>query len=243
MGRGSHERYYNFTKEHIHKVFDSQGNKHNFVIDRSITLDEYVYIDISSTNKELSSIDHSNSGDLNTYINNYLAKNKAKVAYGGYLEVRDIYKRHSEFACSDTRMERNIHLGMDFWCAAKTPVLAVLRGKVHSFQNNKDLGDYGPTIILEHYIQGERFYSLYGHLSLDSLDDLYVGKEVEDGEVIGYVGEMDVNGDYSPHLHFQLIEDIQDLYGDYPGVSCQENIGFYKENCPDPNMLLNLKLS
>lgn len=240
MGRGSHERSYQLTKEHIHKVFESQGNKHNLVIDSKISINDYVPINLSSSNPELSGVDHSHSLDLDGYITEYLKRNNAKVAYGGYLEVRDIYRRHSDFACTDTRMERNIHLGMDFWCEAKTPVLAVLRGKVHSFQNNKTLGDYGPTIILEHNVQGETFYSLYGHLSKESLEDLHVGKEVEDGEVIGSVGEMSVNGDYAPHLHFQLIEDIQGLFGDYPGVSCQENINFYKDNCPDPNMLLNL---
>lgn len=240
MGRGSHERYYNTTKKITLKVFENQSIKNNFVIDRSIPLDEYVFIDLSSTNKELSSIDHSHSGNLKAYIDDYLVKNNAKVAYGGYLEVRDIYKRHREFACSDTNMERNIHLGFDFWCASKTPVLAVLKGKVHSFQNNKKLGDYGPTIILEHNIQGEKFFSLYGHLSLDSLENLHVGKEFKDNEVIGYVGDMDINGDYAPHLHFQLIEDMQGISGDYPGVSCKENISFYKDNCPNPNILLNL---
>ncbi len=240
MGRGSHERSYKITNDHIHKVFESQGKKHNVVIDANISIDDYVPIDLSSSNEALTSLDLSNSSDLGKYIQDFRLKHNAKAAYGGYLEIRDIYKRHAEFACDDTKMERNIHLGMDFWCDVNTPVLAVLRGTVHSFQNNKNLGDYGPTIILEHHIQGETFYSLYGHLSVESLDNIHVGQEVEDGEIIGYVGTPEINGDYAPHLHFQLIEDIQGLYGDYPGVSCAENIEFYKNNCPDPNMLLNL---
>ena len=240
MGRGSHERNYNLTDQHIHKVFENQGGKQNYVIDKTISLNDYVSIDLSNSNPELESLDLSTSKDLGNYIEHYLHKHSAKVAYGGYLEVRNIYKRGSQFACDDIRMERNIHLGMDFWCKQGTPVLAVLRGKVHSFQNNKAVGDYGPTIILEHYIQGETFHTLYGHLSEDSMEKLYVGQEVEEGQVIGTVGDPAVNGDYAPHLHFQVIEDIQGLFGDYPGVSCQENIPFYKDNCPDPNMLLNL---
>ena len=157
--------------------------------------------------------------------------------------VRDIYKNTEEFACEDPMRQRNIHLGVDFWCDANTPVLAAIRGKVHSFQNNQTDGDYGPTIILEHYIQGETFYTLYGHLSLASLEGIKVGQEVEDGQAIASVGDESVNGGYAPHLHFQVIEDMQGLYGDYPGVSCKQNIDFYKDNCPDPNLLLNLMKS
>jgi murein DD-endopeptidase MepM/ murein hydrolase activator NlpD len=238
MGRGSHERNYNITTPHDHKIIESQGGKYNKVIDANILIGDYVPIDLSNSNPELLQLNTSSSSELNDYIQKHLHKHNAKVAYGGYLEVRDIYDRSNQFHCEDEYRKRNIHLGVDFWCEAGTSVLAVLRGKVHSFQNNRNIGDYGPTIILEHYIQGETFYSLYGHLSLESLENVHVGQEVEDGEVIGYVGATDINGDYAPHLHFQIIEDIQGLYGDYPGVSCRENIEFYKDNCPDPNMLI-----
>lgn len=240
MGRGSHERSYKLTDHHIHKVFESQREKHNYVIDSSISLSDYIAIDLSNSNSELSNLDLSQSEDLGNYIQQYLHKHNAKVAYGGYLEVRNIYKRSHQFACDDTRMERNIHLGMDFWCEIGTPVLAVLDGQVHSFQNNKAMGDYGPTIILEHHVQGETFHTLYGHLSLESLKGLKVGQKMKEGEIIGTVGDPSINGDYAPHLHFQIIEDMQGLFGDYPGVSCQDNIKYYRDNCPNPNLLLNL---
>ena len=209
------------------------------MIDRSIAIDDYVPIDISNSNPEISKLDLTTPSELGQYIEDYLHKYNAKVAYGGYLEVRDIYEHVDEFSCEDPMRERNIHLGVDFWCKVNTPVLAVLRGKVHSFQNNQNKGDYGPTIILEHYIQGETFYTLYGHLSIESLKNIEVGQEFEDGEVIGALGDATVNGGYPPHLHFQIIEDLQGLSGDYPGVSCRHNLDFYKDNCPDPNMLLN----
>jgi hypothetical protein len=41
--------------------------------------------------------------------------------------------------------------------------LAALDGRVHSFQNNDSLGNYGPTIILEHQVEDLTFYTLYGH--------------------------------------------------------------------------------
>lgn len=209
-----------------------------FVVDASIPLAEYIAININSSNKDLESFDIASSKAWEDYLSNYLKGKNKKIAYGGYLEVRDIYKRSSYF--NATEDERNIHLGMDFWVDANTPILAVLDGEIHSFQNNKNFGDYGPTIILKHTINDTEFYSLYGHLSLESLKKLSEGQKIKKGEVIGYLGTNLVNGDYAPHLHFQIIKDMQGKKGDYPGVCSKKDLDFYKENCPDPNLLLKL---
>jgi hypothetical protein len=42
------------------------------------------------------------------------------------------------------------------------------------------------------------------------------------------------NGGWPPHLHFQLIRDIQHYHGDYPGVCAKRDVDFYACNCPDP---------
>ncbi|MNX43456.1 hypothetical protein D3C86_739100 [compost metagenome] len=118
--------------------------------------------------------------------------------------------------------------------------MAPLDGKVHSFKNNIGLGDYGPTIILEHEVENEKFYTLYGHLSLESIKDLNVGKQFKKGEQIATLGNAAVNGDYAPHVHFQIIQDIEDYWGDYPGVCNSNDLNFYIENCPDPNLLLKI---
>ena len=52
---------------------------------------------------------------------------------------------------------------------------------------------------------------------------------------------LEVNGDYPPHLHFQIINDLQGNFGDYLGVCSANELDFYKENCPDPNLILKLK--
>ena len=54
------------------------------------------------------------------------------------------------------------------------------------------------------------------------------------------IGGTEVNGDYAPHLHFQIIKDIEGFEGDYPGVSSQNNLAYYSDNCPDPNLILKL---
>ncbi|MGJ8550770.1 peptidoglycan DD-metalloendopeptidase family protein [Winogradskyella wichelsiae] len=210
------------------------------VVDVSITKEAYVSLDLSVGNSELKQVNVSSSKDLKNYIWNYKKQNKAKIAFGGYLEQRGIYQRSTYFNQENSKKERNIHLGIDLWIEAGTPICAPLNGTIHSFKNNTNHGDYGPTLILKHHIENQIFYTLYGHLSLASITDLEIGVEVKQGEQIATLGTVDVNGDYPPHLHFQIIRDIKDYKGDYPGVSNQLDFEFYKQNCPDPNLLLKL---
>lgn len=209
------------------------------VLDTSIPKSKYVPIDLSESNIELNVIDVSSSFNLSDFVNNHIKKQDAQVAYGGYLEVRNIYKR-SRYFNGQAQDERNIHLGVDLWCAAETPIYTPLDGVLHSFKNNMNHGDYGPTIILKHHIFGVEFYTLYGHLSLVSIQDLVVGKPFKQGEKMATLGDASINGDYPPHVHFQIIKDIQGCTGDYPGVCSKIDLEFYSKNCPDPNLLLSL---
>ncbi|WMI65851.1 peptidoglycan DD-metalloendopeptidase family protein [Aestuariibaculum sp. YM273] len=208
------------------------------VLDIPNTGNNYIPIDLSETNEKLKDVDVSSSESFNQYIESYLREHNADVAYGGYLENRNIYKRSQHFNQQDLDTERNIHLGTDLWCPSGTKVLACLDGEIHSFKNNKNHGDYGPTIILKHEVENGEFYTLYGHLSLESIASVTVGEKVKQGQSIGTLGVAQVNGDYPPHLHFQIIKDLQGLQGDYPGVCNIKDIDFYKTNCPDPNVLL-----
>ena len=209
------------------------------VIDFSIEHSSYIPLDLSVTNQELVDTKLENAEDFEIFISNFLERNNGKVAFGGYIEGRNIYKRSTIFR-NDLIAERNIHIGLDLWTKVGTTVLAVLDGKIHSFKNNVGLGDYGPTIILEHEIENEKFYTLYGHLSLESIQNLTVGTFYRKGEILAAIGNSEVNGDYAPHLHFQIIKNIENYWGDYPGVCSSNDLNFYIENCPDPNLLLKI---
>nr|WP_299226735.1 peptidoglycan DD-metalloendopeptidase family protein [uncultured Psychroserpens sp.] len=211
------------------------------ILDSSIVKSDYIGIDLSTTNEELKHVDVSSSKKLESYIDHHIKLNKAKVAFGGYLETRAIYQRSDYFNDNKSNLARNIHLGIDLWIAAETPIFAPLDAIVHSFNNNKNFGDYGPTIILEHKIKNITFYTLYGHLSLSSIKTISIGQVFKKGELLATLGSTSVNGDYPPHLHFQIIKDIEHYVGDYPGVSTKRDLEFYNYNCPDPNMLLKLK--
>ena len=169
-----------------------------------------------------------------------LKDNNGSIAYGGYLEQRNLYSDKDGFT-SNNRPIRDIHLGIDFWCIAGTKVIVPIDGTVHSFKNNNTIGDYGPTIILKHVLNNTSFYSLYGHLSEDSLAGLEKGKEFKAGNQLAVLGTPEINVNYAPHLHFQIIYDLEGNEGDYPGVCAKADLHHYKENCPDPNILLKLK--
>jgi murein DD-endopeptidase MepM/ murein hydrolase activator NlpD len=207
------------------------------VIDNSIPYSQYTPLDLSISNLDLTQIDVKNSKDFEIYIENHLQKNNAKVAFGGYIEERSLYKQTTLFndAQSD---ERNIHIGMDLWIKAGTPVLAALDGIVYGFDYNAGKGNYGPTIVLEHTLENEIFYTLYGHLSIESIENIAIGTVFKTGQQLATLGDSTVNGGYAPHLHFQIIKNIGKNFSDYPGVCCKKDLDFYLENCPNPNLLL-----
>ena len=211
------------------------------VIAPDIPYSSYFPLDLSINNIALAKSSPETSEDFENFIHKFLNENNSAIAYGGYNETRNLYKRSLVFNDS-TQEERNIHIGLDLWTTAGTPILAALDGKIHSFQFNNQLGDYGPTIILEHEIDGHKFYTLYGHLSLESLQKLSKGQMVKKGETIATLGKASINGDYAPHLHFQIIKDMQNKEGDYPGVCSASTLPFYLSNCPDPNLVLKINL-
>lgn len=210
------------------------------VIDSSIPNSQYVPLDLSIANTDLSKIDMKNPELFEDYIEKHLEKNNAKVAFGGYNEERNLYNQTHLFNDEQSE-ERNIHIGMDLWIKAGTTVLAAFDGIVHGFDFNAGNGNYGPTIILKHTIENQTFYTLYGHLSVESIENIEIGTVFKKGQPVATLGDSAVNGGYSPHLHFQIIKSIEDNFSDYPGVCSKKTLDYYLENCPDPNLLLKIK--
>lgn len=201
--------------------------------------DKNVYVfDFTENNSELYPLDLDNTNAFSEYIFNTLKEEQKGVGVGGYGEDRLIYKRSKHF---DGEGEpRSIHLGIDIWVKENTPVFAPLPGIIHSFKNNTTFGDYGPTIIIEHLIEKVTFYTLYGHLSLDSITGLEKGKLVRRGDEIARVGDQVVNGNWPPHLHFQIITDMLGNEGDFPGVAPPSAKEYFMDLCIDPNLILKI---
>lgn len=195
--------------------------------------------DFSDRNKKLISIDLNNKKKFISYINKTLEINGCIFGVGGYGENRIIYRRSNLF---ENNIEpRTVHLGIDVWMPAKTPVYSPLEAIVHSFKDNNNLGDYGPTIILQHYLHGVKFYTLYGHLSRMSLKKIKVGMRIKKGQQIATLGNYDENGQWPSHLHFQIISNLLRNKGDFPGVATVSSQKNYLALCPDPNLILKIK--
>jgi len=198
----------------------------------------YRKLDFSESNKDLLNRDLTETPVFSKYIFEEMLSENQYVGIGGYDENRVIYRQREHFTNQENA--RSIHLGIDIWADAGEPVYAPILGEVHSFAFNNHFGDYGPTIILKHELKGVPFYTLYGHLSLQSLDELYVGKRIKAAEQIAAIGSFPENGDWPPHLHFQIVSEIGEYNGDFPGVSSLVDREYFLSLCPDPNLILRI---
>lgn len=194
-------------------------------------------LDLTEHNKDLTKEVLLDTIAFTQYIFREMDKANALVAVGKYNEERIIYKRSTNFGGAEPR---SIHLGIDLWAKTGTRVFCPFEGKIHSVKNNVGFGDYGPTIIIEHFIGDNTFFTLYGHLNLESIHNCFPGQYVSTGEEIGKIGNYPENGDWPPHLHFQLIKDLQGMEGDFPGVAAPSKRLYYLNLCPDPNIILKI---
>ncbi len=162
------------------------------------------------------------------------------VGIGRYDEARLLYMSDAFAGSGGEHPERRtVHTAIDIFMEPGSPVLAPLAGRVHGVQDNAARLDYGPTVILEHLPEGApAFYTLYGHLTRASLAGLSVGDRIEKGRQIATIGPAPENGDWPPHVHFQIIADMLGLSGDFPGVAAASARETWLSLCPDPNLVL-----
>jgi peptidoglycan LD-endopeptidase LytH len=212
------------------------------VVPFELATDKLVSLDFTSGNKEITENILNDSSKFSEYITQKLLKTNALYGIGGYDEHRTVYSTSKVFDADKPGDEpRRLHLGIDIWGKPYTRVMAPLDGIVHSFAFNNQFGDYGATIILSHILGGLTFYSLYGHLSLHSIKNIHEGDRVAKGDVFAEFGIPSENGHWPPHLHFQLINDISNWKGDYPGVCKFSERDTWLANSPDPDTILQLQ--
>jgi murein DD-endopeptidase MepM/ murein hydrolase activator NlpD len=202
--------------------------------------EKFLHLDFTEQNTELSPEILNNTDLFIKYINTKLQEAGVRYGIGGYNEHRNIYARSRIFDTADGEEPRRLHLGIDIWGKPHTKVMAPLDGIVHSFGFHNDFGDYGATIILTHNLEGKSFHTLYGHLSLNSIKNIQEGDRVKKGDVFGEFGLPFENGHWPPHLHFQIILDMDRNKGDYPGVCKFSEKESYLANSPDPDLILQM---
>ena len=92
------------------------------------------------------------------------------------------------------------HQGVDFVPGRGTPVMAAMRGTIHTVENS---GAYGVHVIIEHDLHSQVWHTVYAHLKKNSVpENIKPGTYVEIGDIIGKVGSTGTST--GPHLHFEI---------------------------------------
>lgn len=111
------------------------------------------------------------------------------------VQFRSVSSRFSKSRYHPILKTWRAHTGVDYSAPIGTPVHATASGRVVSVGWN---GGYGNTVLIDH---GNSFSTLYAHLSRYR-PGLRGGQHVEQGEVIGYVGQTGLAT--GPHLHYEF---------------------------------------
>ncbi|MDG1245491.1 MAG: peptidoglycan DD-metalloendopeptidase family protein [Polaribacter sp.] len=208
----------------------------------TVNKNEIHQIDLSTSSAFIGGIEEFN--DLAFFQKKLEALQKrvpTKIIAGGYLEKRalytsDIYKRE----CDNGFERRNIHLGLDFWLPENTPVHAFLDGEVVCVTDDAYPKGYGGLLILKHQVADFHFYTLYGHNTVQSVQKHVIGSRIKKGTQIAVLANASENGDWVPHLHFEIMLSRLDYTDDFPGVAFESELAIWKSICPDPNLLFKL---
>jgi 4-aminobutyrate aminotransferase-like enzyme/Ser/Thr protein kinase RdoA (MazF antagonist) len=164
----------------------------------------------------------------------------ASIGINGYDEARVFYTSAAFAGPAPLSETRTIHMAIDLTLPAGSALYAPLAGVVHGLVDATDRLDYGPVIVLRHMANETTFYTLYGHLSRESLAGLRVGQPVKRGERIGWIGAAPINGDWWPHVHFQIITDMLDIACNFNGSALASQREVWRSISPDPNLILGI---
>lgn len=224
------------------KLFLTWCKKYTFNVSDlfpSVNSNNILPIDLSVSSKWINQVDDFNNLSLlESKIKEFQKEVPHKIIAGGYLEHRSIYTTDSYTKAGNSGIKRrNIHLGVDFWLPANTPVHTILKGVIVTSTYNSENKGYGGLIIIKHSFAELCFFTLYGHLSHYSTTLHKVGEIVEQNEKIGELGTNYENGNWVPHLHFQITLSLLNYINDFPGVTYLSELDVWKSICPNPNLL------
>jgi len=228
--------------EKIARWLQTQGSPDARVIDADLRTTPLIVFDLS-VGSTLLGADPSDAeaNKLAFTLVKKMAAADVAIGIGRYDEARLLYTSPLFGSDAPTDERRTIHLGLDLFVEAGTPVCAPLDGVVHLLAENKGALDYGPLVILRHAIDdGEELFTLYGHLTRETLRELSPGQAIAKGNAFAHVGTVNENGGWPPHLHFQIILDLLDRGAEFPGVARASERGVWTSLSPDPNILLGI---
>ena len=235
----------NFCKYPILKNYDTinnflKSNKFSNIFDFDINKVNKSVISFSQNSLFTKNYKHKPI-PLTKKINTYLKNNESDIGIGLYKEKRNVYQGNNYVSLLNSNMKRNFHMGIDIFAKAGTNIRAPLSGTVFILKDNAFEYDYGPTLILEHKIDNLfKFYTIYGHLSKKCLKAFKIGSKIKKGQILAQIGNFPINGNWPPHLHFQIALHMMGEIDNFPGVSESMLLNLWSKISPDPNLILRI---
>lgn len=244
--------YYSFREACGFSAHPNEQNFKDWIREKQFSLEELFptiqkkeihLLDLSVSSEWIGHRSDYNDLDLFQFkIDKLQKEHPSKIIAGGYLEPRPIYTSTAYDKIGNYgRESRTVHLGVDFWLPANTPVHALFDGEVVTAVNDKGDKEYGGLVILKHNINNFEFYTLYGHNTVDSVLTHQPGDRIKKGDKISELGNYPENGNWAPHLHFQVMLSLLDYTDDFPGVTYPNQVNIWKSLCLDPNLLFKLE--
>ncbi len=212
-----------------------EDNAHVFapVVKPAIAVPKPVVIDLSAQGPDAARIAELDDAGFDRYCEARIAEAGADFGVGRYGENRAVYKSAAFETASAVR--RTVHLGIDIFAPEGEAVHAPLDGTVAFYHDDDTDFGFGPTVLLEHVTpEGDRFWTLYGHLSRSDCSALRIGQRIAKGERIAGFGARNENGNWPPHLHFQIVTDHLGLEGRMHGVGVGRDWQVWRQISPIP---------
>ena len=229
--------------EKITRYFRDQERPGSSVIDADLHTAPSRVFDLS-VGSILLGADPANAGahSLTRALFDTMESEQVSIGVGRYGEARLLYSSPLFGSDADpTQERRTIHLGLDLFLEAGTAIRAPLDGVVHLLAENTAALDYGPLVILRHTTgENQEFFTLYGHLTSETLQELKPGEAIAKGASFARVGTVEENGGWPPHLHLQIILDLLERGAEFPGVARASERAVWESISPDPNLLLGI---
>lgn len=231
-----------FSAHPNEEQFKNWTSKNNFLVSDlfpTINKNEVHHIDLSVSSKWVGHQQDFNNLDLLQFKIDQLQKEvPTKIIAGGYLEPRALYTSTAYDKTGNYgRESRSIHLGIDYWLPEYTPVHTLFEGEVVIAANDAGDKEYGGLVVLKHKTARFEFFTLYGHNTIESATKHRVGDKILKGGKVAELANYPENGNWAPHLHFQVMLSLFDYKIDFPGVGYLNQIDVWKSVCPDPNLL------
>ena len=216
-----------------------ERNAHDFaaVIRPDVAKPKVLALDLTASGPDAEAWARLDADGAEKLIDERAAAAGADFAIGLYGEDRAVYKGDA-FETTSPGARRTVHIGIDIFAPAQEPVHAPFAGTVAFIHDDAVDFGFGPTVLLEHRTdEGDVFWTLYGHLSRSSVQKLSVGQAIAKGEAFTAFGAAAENGNWSPHLHFQIVTDHLGLGGQMHGVGVRDHWQIWQAVSPDPSVV------